>query len=64
MLPQLAPEHAALLALLLANDLPRGLQRVGSDTSRVERHLSAVDGAVDVVCTATCEAQADGIDLV
>lgn len=64
MLPQLAPEHAALLALLLANDLPRGLQRVGSDTSRVEGHLSAVDGAVDVVRTATCEAQADGIDLV
>lgn len=64
MLPQLAPEHAALLALLLADHLPRRLQRVRADAARVEGHLGAIDGAVDVVRPEAGEPQADGIDLV
>ena len=64
MLPELAPEHAALLALLFADDLPCRLERVWPDAPRVERHLGAVDGAVDIVSTPACQAQAHGVDLV
>lgn len=64
MLPELAPEHAAVFALLLADDLPRGLERVRANAARVQGHLGAVDGAVDVVRPPAGQAQADGVDLV
>ena len=64
MLPEFAPEHTALLALLLADDLPGGLERVGPDAPRVKGHLGTVDSAVDVVCPPARQAQAHGVNLV
>jgi hypothetical protein len=47
--PQLAPEPATLLTLLLADEAPRGLERVWADAARVKGHLGAVNGVVDAI---------------
>jgi len=47
MLVKLAAIDTTLLALLLSDQLPRGLQSIWTESSGVERHFSAVDGAID-----------------
>lgn len=51
MLVEFTSVHAAVCALLLANDLPSGLERIWTGTTSVERHLGTIDCAVDGIRT-------------
>lgn len=49
MLVEFASVHAAVSAFLLADNLPSGLERVGTGTTGVEWQLGSIDCAIDGV---------------
>ena len=63
-LMKLAAVDATLLALSLSDDLPCSLKGIGTNASCVERHLCAVDSAIDEVKVGCRETEAARVDLV
>jgi hypothetical protein len=57
-------EDPTLLTLSLPEDLPSGLQRVGTNASCVEWHFSTVDSAIDKIQVGRGETEATRVNLI
>jgi hypothetical protein len=57
-------EDPALLALSLSDDLPSGLEGIGTNASCVEWHFRSVDSTIDKIQIGRGEAEATRVNLV
>jgi hypothetical protein len=63
-LMKLTAVNATLLAFPLSDDLPSSLERVGTNSSCVERHLCTMDSAIDDVEVGSSETKAARVNFV
>jgi hypothetical protein len=63
-LMKLTSVNPTLLALPLSDDLPSSLERIGTNSSCVERHLCTVNSAIDDVEVGCSETKAARVNLV